>query len=118
MLRDCLACGCCLQCKLLAEADPTFERTFKQAKAMEIAERDSIGLQDNTRDMMPPTVNGVITQSSGRHGRRLQSCPPWQASQTVTTLELNINPLSVSFDKQNVTFAKKGAYSKVCLSKN
>ena len=41
MLRDRLVCGCkdsCLQCKLLAKSDLTFERAFKQAKAMEIAE--------------------------------------------------------------------------------
>ena len=40
MLRDRLVCGCKdsrLQCKLLAESDLTFERVFKQAKAMETA---------------------------------------------------------------------------------
>ena len=67
MLRDRLVCGCKdsrLQCKLLAKSDLTFEKAFKQAKAMECAERDSKGLQYKTRDMMSPAVHAVITQIS------------------------------------------------------
>ena len=125
MLRDRLVCGCkdsCLQCKLLAESDLTFERAFKQAKAMETAERDSKGLQDKTRDMMPPTVNAVITQSSGRHGRRLQSLPPRQArvaQPDCYRCGAKHKPSECKFREAECHFCKKkGHIAKVCLSKN
>ena len=49
MLRDRLVCGCKdhrLQCKLLTEADLSFDKAFKIAKAMEAAEKEAKGLQD------------------------------------------------------------------------
>lgn len=49
MLRDRLVCGCKdhrLQCKLLAEADLSFDKAFKIAKAMEAAEKEAKDLQD------------------------------------------------------------------------
>lgn len=79
MLRDHLVCGCKdshLHSKLLAESDLTFEKAFKQAKAMETAERDLKGLQDKTRDMLSPVVHAVITQSAGRKGKKLQAHLP------------------------------------------
>ena len=49
MLRDRVVCGSrdqCLQCKLLAEADLTFTKAFKIAKAMETAEKEARDLQE------------------------------------------------------------------------
>ena len=49
MLRDRLVCGCRdqrLQCKLLAEADLTFAKAFKIAKAMETAEKETKDLHE------------------------------------------------------------------------
>ena len=46
---DRLVCGCKdhrLQCKLLAEADLSFDKAFKIAKAMEAAEKEAKDLQD------------------------------------------------------------------------
>ena len=49
MLRDRLVCRCKdqrLQCKLLAEPELTFDKAFKIAKAMEVAEKETKDLQD------------------------------------------------------------------------
>ena len=49
MLRDRLVCGCKdhrLQYKLLAEADLSFDKALKIAKAMEATEKEAKGLQD------------------------------------------------------------------------
>ena len=49
MLRDRLVCGCrdqCHQCRILAEADLTFTKAFRIAKAMETAEKETKDLHE------------------------------------------------------------------------
>ena len=81
MLRDRLVCGCKdsrLQCKLLAEPDLTFEKAFKQATAMEAAERDSKGLQDKPRETMSSAVHAMSNQPMGRYTKKQHSRSPRQ----------------------------------------
>lgn len=126
MLWDHLVCGCKdshLHSKLLAESDLTFEKAFKQAKAMETAERDLKGLQDKTRDMLSPVVHAVITQSAGRKGKKLQAHLP-RSTRMSPQLDCyhcgtKYKPLECKFREAECHFCKKkGHISKVCFIKN
>ena len=120
-----LVCGCKdsrLQCKLLAESDLTFEKAFKQPKAMECVERDSKGLQDKTRDMMSPIVHAVITQSAGRHKKKLPARPPRPTrispQPDCYRCGAKHKPSECKFREAECHFCKKkGHISKVCFAK-
>ena len=69
MLRDCVVCGCRdhrLQCKLLAEADLTFAKAFKIAKAMETAEKEARDLQETPAATIHATGGSTANKRSSQ----------------------------------------------------
>ena len=78
MLRDRLVCGCRdqhLQCRLLAEADLTFTKPFKIAKAMETAEKETKDLHEI------PAAAVHATGGSMANNKRSSRKPPTQQQQ-------------------------------------
>ena len=78
MLRDRLVCGCRdqrLQCRLLAEADLTFTKAFKIAKAMETAEKETKDLHEI------PAAAVHATGGSMANNKRSSRKPPTQQQQ-------------------------------------
>ena len=126
MLRDRFVCGCKvsrLQCKLLAEPDLTIEKAFKQATAMEAAERDSKGLQDKPRQTMSSVVHAMSNQPMGRYTKKQHSRSPRQARMSPSLdcyrCGAKHKPSECKFREAECHFCKKkGHMSKVCCAKN
>ena len=60
---------------------------------------------------MSPAVHAVITQSAGRHNKKLYARPPRATTISATAVEPNTNLLNASFGRQNVISARKRAIS-------
>ena len=132
MLWDRLVCGCkdhCLQCKLLAESELSFEKALKIAKAMEAAEKESKDLQDTPGT----TVNRLGRGTSGKQTTHNQfnrpQTQPHRASVILWLLQMRCKAQSYrcgakhkatdcKFRDAECHFCKKkGHIAKVCRSK-
>ena len=84
MLLNDVVCGCRdqrLQCKLLAEADLTFEKAFKIAKAMETAEKEARDVQETPAAPIHATEGLTANKRSSRKPP-VQQQQPQKASAT------------------------------------
>jgi hypothetical protein len=110
MLRDRLVCGMNdqrVQCRLLAEADLTFQKAYDIAIAMEAAERNARELQGTAR--VQEDVHRVYTQKKGGGARGDVRCYRCLG---------NHNPTECKFQRSECHHCKKmGHLARACRDK-
>ena len=123
MLRDRLVCGCKdhrLQCKLLAEADLSFDKALKIAKAVEAAEKEAKGLQDVPGAPVNRLGRGIpVRKQSTRPGHSTPN-QPQKGLLTASCYRCGAKHKAsdCKFREAECRYCKKkGHIAKVCLSK-